>query len=75
MLYGGTIRAGRCPGPVPPPSEPLDIVSAFQAYGKYMAAGQTEEAELERQNTIRYACPGAGACGGVSPYLDVTLHR
>ena len=66
MVYGGTIRAGHCPGPLPPPEQGLDIVSAFQSYGKYLAAGKTEEAEEERANTIRHACPGAGACGGVS---------
>ncbi|KZV88923.1 dihydroxy-acid dehydratase [Exidia glandulosa HHB12029] len=65
MVYGGTIRAGHCPGPQPPPSQPLDIVSAFQAYGKYVAAGRTDTAEQERANTIRYACPGQGACGGM----------
>ncbi|KAH7099525.1 dihydroxy-acid dehydratase [Auriculariales sp. MPI-PUGE-AT-0066] len=65
MVYGGTIRAGQCPGPSPDPSERLDIVSAFQAYGKYLAQGQTEQAEQERVNTIRHACPGAGACGGM----------
>lgn len=60
MVYGGTIRPGQCGG------ETLDIVSAFQAYGQYLQDGQTEEAEKKRYNTIRNACPGAGACGGVS---------
>lgn len=43
MVYGGTIRAGQCGS-----SGKLDIVSAFQAYGKYLQDGETEEAELER---------------------------
>ncbi|KIY45627.1 dihydroxy-acid and 6-phosphogluconate dehydratase [Fistulina hepatica ATCC 64428] len=60
MVYGGTIRAGSCEG-----APQLDIVSAFQAYGKYLHDGRTEAAERERYNTIRYACPGPGACGGM----------
>lgn len=59
MLYGGTIRPGHCGG------ETLDIVSAFQSYGSYLAAGETAEAEVKRANTIRNCCPGPGACGGM----------
>ena len=65
MVYGGTIRAGSCEG-----SPQLDIVSAFQSYGKYLQDGKTPEAEKERYDTIRHACPGPGACGGVSPDTD-----
>ena len=61
MVYGGTIRPGSCEG-----APQLDLVSAFQSYGKYLQAGKTEEAERERYNTVRHACPGPGACGGVS---------
>ncbi|KAJ7069725.1 dihydroxy-acid/6-phosphogluconate dehydratase [Mycena amicta] len=60
MVYGGTIRPGSCEG-----APQLDIVSAFQSYGKYLAAGKTPEAEKERYNTNRHACPGPGACGGM----------
>lgn len=60
MVYGGTIRAGSCEG-----APQLDVVSAFQSYGKYLQDGQTETAERERYNTIRHACPGPGACGGM----------
>ncbi|KAF9483471.1 dihydroxy-acid dehydratase [Pholiota conissans] len=60
MVYGGTIRAGSCEG-----APQLDIVSAFQAYGKYLQGGKTAEAEKERYDTIRHACPGPGACGGM----------
>ncbi|KAF8577046.1 dihydroxy-acid dehydratase [Ramaria rubella] len=60
MVYGGTIRAGSCAG-----APQLDIVSAFQSYGKYLQDGQTPQAEVERYNTIRHACPGPGACGGM----------
>ncbi|KAG6890625.1 hypothetical protein C0995_006601 [Termitomyces sp. Mi166 len=60
MVYGGTIRAGSCEG-----APQLDIVSAFQAYGKYLQDGKTSEAERERYNTVRHACPGPGACGGM----------
>ncbi len=60
MVYGGTIRPGSCEG-----APQLDVVSAFQAYGKHLQDGQTEGAEHERYNTIRHACPGPGACGGL----------
>jgi len=57
MIYGGTIRAG-CTTHHPK----LDIVSAFQSYGEYLA-GRVNEAE--RQEIVRHSCPGAGACGGM----------
>lgn len=57
MVYGGTIKPG-CSAS----GEPLDIVSAFQAYGQYVA-GSIDEAE--RADIIRNSCPGAGACGGM----------
>jgi dihydroxy-acid dehydratase len=56
MIYGGTIRAGRACG------KTLDIVSAFQSYGEYLVGRIDEE---ERQQIVRNACPGAGACGGM----------
>jgi dihydroxy-acid dehydratase len=57
MVYGGTIRAG-CTTRHPK----LDIVSAFQAYGEYVAGKISEE---ERADIIRCSIPGAGACGGM----------
>ncbi len=57
MVYGGTIRAG-CTTRHPK----LDIVSAFQAYGEYIAGKMSEE---ERAEIIRCSIPGAGACGGM----------
>ncbi|KAI9631652.1 hypothetical protein KEM48_014638 [Puccinia striiformis f. sp. tritici PST-130] len=60
MVYGGTIKPGHCAS-----VGQLDIVSAFQSYGQYVADGQTPEAEARRLDTIRNACPGAGACGGM----------
>ncbi len=56
MIYGGTIRAGSAGG------RKLDIVSAFQSYGEYLA-GNIDDAL--RQEIVRHACPGAGACGGM----------
>lgn len=56
MVYGGTIRAGKWNG------HSLDIVSAFQCYGQYIA-GQIDEET--RANIVRKSCPGAGACGGM----------
>lgn len=61
MVYGGTIRPGACasiPGT-------LDIVSAFQSYGQYLAEGGTPDAEKRRYDTVRNACAGVGACGGM----------
>ena len=40
----------------------LDIVSAFQSYGEFIAGKITDE---ERDEIVRAACPGAGACGGM----------
>jgi len=56
MVYGGTIRAGHYQ------EKTLDIVSAFQSYGEYIAGRIDDE---ERQNIVRNSCPGAGACGGM----------
>ena len=56
MVYGGTIKPGFRNG------EKLDIVSAFQCYGQYIAGQITDE---ERQEIVQTSCPGAGACGGM----------
>ena len=56
MVYGGTIKPGSLNG------EKLDIVSAFQCYGQFVAGKITDE---ERQEIVRKSCPGAGACGGM----------
>jgi dihydroxy-acid dehydratase len=60
MIYGGTIRAG-CTA-LAGKKQPRDIISAFQAYGEYLAGRITEE---ERREIVRKSCPGAGACGGM----------
>ncbi len=57
MIYGGTIRAGHLDD-----GTPLDIVSAFQSYGEWIASRITDE---QRQAIVRNACPGEGACGGM----------
>jgi len=57
MVYGGTIRPGCSQG-----GEPIDIVSAFQAYGQYLSG---EINEQQRFDIVRNACPGGGACGGM----------
>ncbi len=56
MIYGGTIRAGHLG------DRKLDIVSAFQSYGEYLAGAIDDDT---RQEIVRRACPGAGACGGM----------
>jgi dihydroxy-acid dehydratase len=60
MIYGGTIRAGH--RQTPQGQQTLDIVSAFQCYGEFIA-GKIDEAG--RQDIVRHACPGPGACGGM----------
>jgi len=57
MIYGGTIRAG-----CGLKNEKLDIVSAFQSYGEYLAEKISDE---ERKEIVKRSCPGAGACGGM----------
>jgi dihydroxy-acid dehydratase len=56
MIYGGTIKPGHMGDKV------LDIVSAFQSYGEYLAGHINDD---ERQEIVENACPGAGACGGM----------
>ncbi|BCO31745.1 dihydroxy-acid dehydratase [Thiohalobacter sp. COW1] len=56
MVYGGTIKPGHSHG------ETLDIVSAFQSYGAFLAHKIEEE---ERRDIVQHACPGPGACGGM----------
>ncbi|MFP5350764.1 MAG: dihydroxy-acid dehydratase [Gammaproteobacteria bacterium] len=56
MIYGGTIKPGHHAG------RTLDIVSAFQSYGEYLA-GSVDDAT--RADIVRHSCPGPGACGGM----------
>jgi dihydroxy-acid dehydratase len=56
MIYGGTIRAGHHDG------RKIDIVSAFQSYGEFIAGEIDEET---RRAIVRRSCPGPGACGGM----------
>ena len=56
MIYGGTIRPGHRG------DKKLDIISAFQSYGEYLA-GAIDEAT--RIDIVKKSCPGPGACGGM----------
>lgn len=56
MVYGGTINGGHYKG------EKLNIVSAFEAYGKKLQGKISEE---DYREVIKNACPGPGACGGM----------
>jgi dihydroxy-acid dehydratase len=56
MVYGGTIKPGHSRG------ETLDIISAFQSYGAFLAGSIDDQ---RREEIVRHACPGAGACGGM----------
>jgi dihydroxy-acid dehydratase len=56
FVYGGTIQPGKSKG------RDLDIVSAFEAVGKY------NKGEINREDLHEiecHACPGAGSCGGM----------
>ncbi|KAJ3044996.1 hypothetical protein HDV00_012416 [Rhizophlyctis rosea] len=57
VVYGGTSASGRSCKDMP-----LDIVSAFQSYGEYIAGRITEE---ERVDIVEHSCPGQGSCGGM----------
>ena len=62
MVYGGTIRPGHLAQPGNGSMQKLDIISAFEAYGHYLAADIDEE---QMREVLRNACPGEGACGGM----------
>ena len=57
MVYGGTIKPGHLDD-----GTTLDIVSAFQCYGEYVA-GRIDDSR--RSDIVQKSCPGAGACGGM----------
>ncbi len=56
MIYGGTIKPGHIK------DETLDVVSAFQCFGQWLA-GKIDESK--REQIVRCSIPGAGACGGM----------
>ena len=56
MVYGGTIKPGHLG------DQTLDVVSAFQSYGEFIA-GKIDD--RTRREIIENSCPGAGACGGM----------
>jgi dihydroxyacid dehydratase/phosphogluconate dehydratase len=62
MVYGGTIKPGFGRS-----GAPLDIVSAFQSYGEYIAKRISED---ERIDVVRHACPGAGLGDKVALLTD-----
>jgi len=57
MIYGGTIKPGHTKN-----GHVLDIVSAFQSYGEFIAH---KIDETTRRDIVEHACPGPGACGGM----------
>ncbi|HKQ29786.1 MAG TPA: dihydroxy-acid dehydratase, partial [Burkholderiales bacterium] len=56
MIYGGTIKPGHLHG------RTLDIISAFQSYGEFIAGKIDDKARIE---VVKNSIPGAGACGGM----------
>ncbi|SMF13981.1 dihydroxy-acid dehydratase [Pseudobacteriovorax antillogorgiicola] len=57
IVYGGTIAPG-CSRD----NKDLDIVSAFQSYGQFISGEIDDD---QRQDIVKRACPGPGACGGM----------
>uniref|UniRef100_A0A7S4ULG7 dihydroxy-acid dehydratase n=1 Tax=Alexandrium monilatum TaxID=311494 RepID=A0A7S4ULG7_9DINO len=57
MIYGGTTKPGRKSN-----GDTIDIISVFEAMGK-RECGAIDEVELE--DIVHHACPGAGACSGM----------
>jgi hypothetical protein len=56
------MQPGSCEG-----APQLDIVSAFQSYGRFLEEGSTEAAEKTRYDTVRNSCrKEGGSCGGES---------
>lgn len=56
MIYGGSIKPGLHKG------KEIDVVNAFQSYGLYL---KNQINDNERENIIKNACNGSGACGGM----------
>ncbi len=56
MVYGGTVKSGIWK------DKKLDIVSAFEAYGKKIAGTISDE---DYKGIIQNSIPGQGACGGM----------
>ena len=56
LVYGGTISPGHYG------DQTLDIISAFEAYGKKITNDISPE---DFKEVIKNACPTAGACGGM----------
>lgn len=56
MIYGGTIKPGYYNG------RKIDIISAFQSYGEFLSGRIDDDS---RQEIVKNACPGPGACGGM----------
>ncbi len=56
MIYGGTIKPGYLK------DQTLDIVSAFQSYGEFIADKIDDDT---RNDIVKKSCPGPGACGGM----------
>jgi dihydroxy-acid dehydratase len=56
MVYGGSIKPGWHGG------ERVDVISAAQTYGAWLAGKMDEATRVE---VIRKSCPGPGACGGM----------
>jgi len=56
FVTGGPMASGCCN------DQGLDLISVFEAVGRYTAGNMTKEELLEMED---YACPGAGSCSGL----------
>ncbi|SGY15377.1 BQ5605_C013g07351 [Microbotryum silenes-dioicae] len=66
LIYGGTIAAGKrhidCPSMGGKKGEDITLGDAFESYGAWTTGKITD---AEKDDVVKHACPGAGACGGM----------
>ncbi|GAA5868572.1 hypothetical protein JCM1840_005493 [Sporobolomyces johnsonii] len=66
IIYGGTIQPGQrhldCPALGFQKGDQLNIADAFESYGAFVKGRISNQ---EREDVVRHACPGVGACGGL----------
>ncbi|SCZ87301.1 BZ3500_MvSof-1268-A1-R1_Chr2-2g04767 [Microbotryum saponariae] len=66
LIYGGTIAAGKrhidCPSMGGKKGEDITLGDAFESYGAWTTGKITN---AEKDDVVKHACPGAGACGGM----------
>ncbi|KAK4057040.1 hypothetical protein OIO90_001940 [Microbotryomycetes sp. JL221] len=66
IVYGGTIQAGKMHGDCPSlglkAGDEITLGDAFESWGAFLTGKLSQS---ERDDIVKHACPGAGACGGM----------